>query len=190
MDPSAPAATPSSAASLSEGSHIEILTPPALERHRADLAALLIDTVADGAAVGFMHPLAPGRADAFWRGVGAEAAAGDRLVLAALEEGRPLGTVQLVLALPENQPHRCEIAKMMVAPRARRRGLGRALMAAALEAARAAGRELVTLDTRSGDPSQALYAAMGFSRAGEIPGYALDPDGRARHGTTLMYRAL
>ena len=98
--------------------------------------------------------------------------------------------MQLILALPPNQPHRCEVAKMMVHPVARRKGVGRALMAALETEARAAGKTLITLDTKTGDKAEPLYKAAGFRTAGIIPGFALDPDGAAMHATTYMYKAL
>ena len=98
--------------------------------------------------------------------------------------------MQLVLSMPPNQPHRAEIAKMIVHPAARRLGLGRALMEAALDAAKSRGKTLVTLDTRTGDTAEPLYRSVGFEVAGVIPDFAWDPDGRAMHGTTYMYRRI
>ncbi|WP_138468540.1 GNAT family N-acetyltransferase [Poseidonocella sp. HB161398] len=155
------------------------------------LAEILVGSVAGGAAIGFMAPLAETEARRFWaEDVRAEIEAGRRVLFGAERAGRLLGTVQLVTAMPPNQPHRCEIAKMMVHPAARRQGIGRQLMTAALGHARGLGRTLVTLDTRSGDAAAPLYASVGFEVAGEIPDFAWDPDGRARHATTYMYRRL
>ena len=160
----------------------------AIDRHLEGLSRLLSDTVNDGAAIGFMLPFSADAAVCFWTiDVRREVSAGRRVLLGALRNGEVIGAVQLITALPPNQPHRCEIAKMMVLPTVRRRGVGRTLMMAALAQARRLGKVIVTLDTRTGDVAQPLYAAVGFESAGEIPDYAWDPDGRARHSTTLMF---
>jgi len=155
------------------------------------LARILASSVADGAAVGFVEPFPEEAAARFYReDVGPELAAGRRKLFVARIDGETLGTVQLLLGLPPNQPHRCEIAKMMVHPNARRRGLARHLLAAAEAEARALGKTLITLDTRTGDVAEPLYAAFGFERAGVIPDYALDPDRKALHATTYMFKRL
>lgn len=162
-----------------------------LERHLDDLCGVLLDTVEDGAAVSFMAPLGRGDAEQFWqRDVGTALGNGARLLFGALVDGKVVGTVQLMVSLPPNQPHRAEISKMMVHPTHRQRGIGKRLLNAAFEAARGAGKTLVTLDTRTGDVSEKLYKAVGFERAGEIPDFALDPDGQALHATTYMYKRL
>ncbi len=153
------------------------------------LAEVLIHCVESGASVGFMAPLARERAEAFWTGVAEGVARGDRLLLAARLGGAVVGTVQVVFAGPENQPHRADIAKMLVHGRARRRGLGEALMRAAETAAGAAGRTLLVLDTVTGGDAERLYARLGWTRAGVIPDYALWPDGRLCD-TTVFFRRL
>ncbi|MBM3568998.1 MAG: GNAT family N-acetyltransferase, partial [Alphaproteobacteria bacterium] len=105
-----------------------------------ELAEILIDCVAGGASVSFMAPLGRDKAEAFWRGVAEDVARGGRILVVAEQDGRAVGTVQVILAQPENQPHRADIAKMLVHRRARRGGIGAALMAAAERAARAAGK--------------------------------------------------
>jgi len=142
----------------------------------AQLADVLVDCVAGGASVSFMHPLARERALAFWREAMAGAAAGERIVLVAEDEAGVCGTVQLMLAMPENQPHRADLAKMLVHRRARRRGVGAALLRAAEEAARANGKSLLVLDTASAD-AERLYARMGWQAVGVVPDYALLPQG-------------
>jgi ribosomal protein S18 acetylase RimI-like enzyme len=112
------------------------------------------------------------------------------VVFAAMQGERLVGTVSLDCALPPNQPHRGDVCKMMVHPDYRRCGIAHQMMVAVEDEARARGFSLLVLDTRSGDAAQSLYAACGFVAVGEIPGYALDPDGRATHGTTVMYRTL
>lgn len=162
-----------------------------IDQHAADLCRVLIDSVADGAAIGFLAPLSPMDAARFWKtDVQAFVEAGDRHLLGAFQKDRLIGTVQLVVAMPLNQPHRAEIAKMIVHPDARRRGIGKALMGAALDLAREAGKTLLTLDTRTGDVSEHLYRAVGFEQAGIIPDYALDPDGTGFHATTYMFRRI
>lgn len=159
-------------------------------RHAA-LAAVLIDCVEGGASVGFMAPLAPVKAEAFWHGVAKSVARGERILLVAehTATGELLGTVQVILAQPENQPHRGEIAKMLVHRRARHRGLGARLMRAAQDAARAAGKTLLVLDTVTGTDAERLYQRLGWCRVGEIPNYALWPDGRPCP-TTYYYKPL
>ena len=153
------------------------------------LSNVLIDCVAGGASVSFMAPMSREKAVAYWRDVAQSAARAERVVLAAEDtDGAIIGTVQLVLALPENQPHRGEIAKMLVHRRARRQGVGAALLIAAEQQARAAGRTLLVLDTASGD-AERLYACHGWQRCGVIPDYALFPDGRPC-ATTIFFKSL
>jgi len=155
------------------------------------LADLLIDCVEGGASVSFMHPLPRAKAIGFWREVLASAARGERIVLVAEDarSGAVLGTVQVVPATPENQPHRADVAKTLVHRGARRRGVGAALMRAAEAAARDAGKTLLVLDTVTGGDAERLYARLGWQRCGEIPGYALWPRG-GPCSTTLFYRVL
>lgn len=155
------------------------------------LADVLLDCVEGGASIGFMHPLPRAKALAFWEGVLASAARGERIVLVAedAELGGIVGTVQVVLAMPENQPHRADIAKMQVHRRARRRGVGAALLRAAEAAAREAGRTLLVLDTVTGTDAERLYASMGWQRCGVIPDYALFPGG-GLCSTSVLYRQL
>jgi GNAT superfamily N-acetyltransferase len=152
------------------------------------LATLLIDCVEGGASVSFMHPLTHDRASAFWRGVADDVAAGRKMLFAASDAGGIVGTVQLILDLPENQPHRADIAKMLVHRRARRRGIGAALMRAAEDGARAAGRTLLVLDTASGD-AERIYRRLGWQLAGVVPDFALWPRG-GLCSTSFYYRKL
>jgi GNAT superfamily N-acetyltransferase len=152
------------------------------------LTEVLLDVVDGGASVGFMDPLTRPRAEEFWRRVG-EAVAGGRRALLVAEDGAGIvGTVQLVYAQPENQPHRADVSKMLVHRRARRQGIGAALMRAVEELAREAGRTLLVLDTASAD-AERVYARAGWQRVGAIPAYALLPDG-APCATVLFYRVL
>jgi GNAT superfamily N-acetyltransferase len=140
------------------------------------LAELLIDCVDGGASVSFMHPLSKPKALDFWRRVADGVTQGERALLVAEDATGVVGTVQLILNLPENQPHRADLSKMLVHRRARRRGLGAALLKAAENLGRECGRSLLVLDTASGD-AERLYAALGWQRCGVIPDYALLPHG-------------
>jgi GNAT superfamily N-acetyltransferase len=168
--------------------HVTLLDP-FTPRDLDELSDVLIDCVEGGASVSFMLPLTRERARAFWSGVAESAARGERVVLAARDpSGAILGTAQVVWSQAENQPHRGDLAKMLVHRRARRLGAGAALLAAAERHALAAGRTVLVLDT--GTPEAArLYLRAGWVRVGEIPAYALLPDGRLCT-TTIFYKAL
>lgn len=161
------------------------------------LADVLLDCVEGGASVSFMWPLPRERALAFWQGVAQGVQAGERILLvaesAAAVPGEPtpriVGTVQVVLAQPDNQPHRADVAKMLVHRVARRQGVAQRLLSAAEEAARAAGKTLLVLDTVTGGDAERLYARGDWQRVGVIPGYALMPDG-APCATTYFYKDL
>jgi GNAT superfamily N-acetyltransferase len=153
------------------------------------LADILIDCVDGDASASFMYPLAPAKAQAFWRRVAADVVAGERALLVAEDEIGIVGTVQLVLEQPENQPHRADLAKMLVHRRARRQGLGAALMRAAEQTARDCGKTLLVLDTIPGSDAERLYARLGWVRVGTIPNYALLPRG-GLSGTTVFYKEL
>src|SRR5689334_15748431 len=158
-------------------------------RHISDLTALLEDAVNSGASIGFLPPLASGEAEAYWTGVIDSMHAGGRVHLAAIEDGRIIGSVQLDYAGRRNASHRAEVMKLMVHTAARRRGVGRLLMQRAAEIALSAGRTLLVLDTRCGDPSETLYTQLGYVTAGVIPGYARSASGDL-HSTVIMYRHL
>jgi GNAT superfamily N-acetyltransferase len=153
------------------------------------LADVLIDCVEGGASVSFMLPLTRDRALAFWRRVAKGVAAGERVLLIAEDAHGLCGTVQLVFDLPENQPHRADLAKMLVHRRVRRQGLGAALIRAAEDTARDCGKTLLVLDAVTGGDAARLYARLGWERVGDIPGYALMPQG-GLCSTTVFYRDL
>jgi GNAT superfamily N-acetyltransferase len=159
------------------------------EREIRELGDVLIDCVAGGASVSFMFPMSRAKADAFWNNVAASVARGERMVLAAEDAGTIVGTVQVVWAQPENQPHRGDVAKMLVHRQARRMGVGAALLAAAERAALNAGKTLLVLDTVTGADAERLYAREGWQRCGMIPDYALWPDGRPC-ATTVFFKSL
>jgi GNAT superfamily N-acetyltransferase len=153
------------------------------------LADVLVDCVEGGASVSFMHPMTRDKALVFWRRVADGVASGERALLVAEDGQGVCGTVQLILDLPENQPHRADLAKMLVHRRMRRMGLGAALMRAAEETARDCGRTLLVLDTVTGADGERLYARLGWRRVGEVPRYALMPRG-GYCSTTFFYRDL
>ena len=154
------------------------------------LADLLIDCVEGGASVSFMWPLPRERALAFWRGVADGVARGERVLLVADDaDGRLVGTVQLITGLPDNQPHRADVAKMLVHRRARRRGIAQRLMTALDDEARAEKRSVLVLDTVTGGDAERLYQRTGWLRVGDVPAYALMPNGEPC-GTTFYYKHL
>ena len=151
-----------------------------------ELIALLIDAVESGASIGFLAPLSDAEAREYWRTV---SEAQNRIVLVAQAGRRIVGAVQVDLCERANGTHRAEILKLMVHRRARRQGLGRALMEAAARAAAAQGRTLLVLDTRSGDPAEVLYRELGYQTAGVIPRYARSSTGEM-HDTVMLYKEL
>lgn len=158
------------------------------------LADVLVDCVEGGASVGFLWPLQRATATAFWRGVADGVAGGERVLLLAREAvadgpGTIVGTVQLILALPQNQPHRADLAKMLVHRQARRRGVARQLLAHAEAVAREHRRSVLVLDTVSGGAAERLYARAGWLRVGTVPNYALMPNGQPC-ATTIFHRPL
>ncbi|KVW63260.1 GNAT family N-acetyltransferase [Burkholderia ubonensis] len=158
------------------------------------LSDVLIDCVEGGASVSFMLPISRDTAARFWRQVADGVIRGERILLVAEPaNGRVVGTVQLITALPENQPHRADVAKMLVHRDARRQGVGARLMAAADDAAddaaRAAGKAVLVLDTVTGSDAARLYERAGWQRVGDVPNYALMPDGRYC-ATTFFHKQL
>lgn len=176
---------------------IALLSPEAAAGHQAGLVALLQDAVDSGASVGFLPPLDASEAAAYWDGVVQAMRAGSRLLLIARDAAAGdvgiaagvVGTVQLDLAMQPNARHRAEVAKLMVHRSARRHGIGRTLMLAVEEHARRIGRTTLVLDTRQGDPSEALYRSVGWQVAGAIPRYAESADGRL-HATAFYWKLL
>ena len=159
--------------------------------HLRELGALLHACVHAGASVGFVLPFTPGDGEAFWRNKVLPAVrGGGRVLLVARSGGRIVGTVQLGYDTLPNQPHRAEVSKLLVHPECRRRGIARALMAELERQAPRLGRSLLTLDTRTGDKAEPLYASLGYRTAGIIPGYCRDPFEDRLDSTTIMYKAL
>jgi GNAT superfamily N-acetyltransferase len=152
------------------------------------LCEVLIDCVDGGASVSFMSPMTRAKAEAYWRSVGESLSRGERALLVAEDGHGVVGTAQAVWATPENQPHRADVSKMLVHRRARRLGVGAAVLAAAEAAARDAGRTLLVLDTASAE-AERLYERGGWQRVGEVPRYALLPDGPFCR-TVIFYKDL
>ena len=150
------------------------------------LADVLLDCVEGGASVSFMLPMTREKALRFWEKVADGVARGERTLVVAEDEQGIVGTVQLITDMPENQPHRADVAKLLVHRRARGAGIGRRLMEAVEEAARGQGRRVLVLDTAS-DTAERLYERLGWQRVGVVPDYALMPDG-ALCATTFFYK--
>ena len=153
------------------------------------LSDILADCVNGGASVSFMLPLSLQTARTFWLRIAESVAAGERLVLVAEHAGQIVGTVQLVIDQPENQPHRADVAKLLVHQNARRQGLANALMNYLEQLAREQGKSVLVLDTATGSGAERFYVQCGWEKAGEIPRYALMPDG-AMTATSLFYKIL
>lgn len=164
--------------------HLRTIDDAAIE----GLADVLHDVVEGGASVSFMHPFTREKAIAFWRSVARGVEAGERAIVIAEDDRGICGTAQLLLALPENQPHRADLAKMLVHRRARRRGIGAAVLQAAEDVARELGKTLLVLDTASAD-AERLYERAGWVKVGVIPDYALLPEG-GFCDTIVYYRRL
>jgi GNAT superfamily N-acetyltransferase len=167
---------------------VRVLEGDAAAAAVAGLADVLLDCVRGGASVSFMDSLTDEEARAFYETVREEAAAGRRLLLAAFDGDEVVGTVQVLLATPPNAPHRGEIAKLLVRRSARGRGIGVALMERAESEARAVGKTLLVLDTASG-AAEHIYTQLGWTRVGDVPDYALYPDGRPV-ATTFFYKRI
>lgn len=167
---------------------IERLAPPVSEADLRALAALLVDAVDSGAAVSFLA-LTDAQAIEWWRRLFGAPASGT-IVLVARDESGIVGSVQLHPAWAPNQPHRADVAKLIVHRRGRRRGWGERLMAAIEREAAGAGYRLLVLDSKRGDAGERLYRRLGWTVVGTIPRYALDTDGRTPHDTVVFYKEL
>jgi GNAT superfamily N-acetyltransferase len=174
---------------VSAGAEIVSLGAPVGDRALQELAEVLVDCVAGGASVSFMSPFSPQQALAFFRKVASSVAAGDTVLLAASLNGKIVGTVQLGLDTPPNQPHRAEVKKMLVHRAWRSCGIGAALMTQVEEEARRLGRWLLVLDTVPGADGHRLYLRAGWQQTGIVPDYALWPDGRLCD-TAIMWKRL
>jgi ribosomal protein S18 acetylase RimI-like enzyme len=154
------------------------------------LVELLVDAVEGGASIGFVRPLEQAEAAAYWQDVIASLRARRLALVAAFERGRLVGSVQLGLEPRANGRHRAEVMKLMVRRSHRRRGIGRSLLQELCDLAQRSGRTLLLLDVRTGDSAEALYRSRGFARFGEVPRYALDPDGGGLAASSFYYLQL
>jgi GNAT superfamily N-acetyltransferase len=178
-------------APMSAAERIEIRRLGATEvhAHLDGLAAVLADCVEGGASVGYMAPFSHHEARRVYEAYAAEVERGRRLLLAAFSDGTLVGTAQVVFAPHPNQPHRADIARVLVHRAARRRGIARQLMERAEREALAEGKTLLVLDTVTGDAAERLYERLGWTKVGVIPGYALYPDGRPCD-TSVFWKSL
>ena len=174
---------------MSDPFEIVSLAAPVAARAVDELAEVLTDCVAGGASVNFMSSFSLAEARAFFDKVASGVASGDIVLLAAILGGRIVGTVQLGLDTPPNQPHRADVKKMLVHRSARGRGIGAALMTAIEEEARRRGRWLLVLDTVPGESGHRLYLQAGWQQSGAVPDYAMFPDGRLCD-TAIMWKRL
>ena len=171
-------------------STIRILTPSEAEARRDALIDLLTDAVESGASVNFVWPMTREKSANWWAGALQSHARGERVIFVAEDEGRVLGSVQLMFAGQENQRHRADIGKLLVHTSARRQGLGAVLMQAAEAEARRVGRTLLTLDTEAGSSGDRLYQRLGWTRFGVVPGFAMMADGSHAADCAFFYKAL
>ena len=169
---------------------IRALSPAEARERRAELADIFIDSVEGGSQINFLLPMTREKADRWWDKAFPSHEAGERIILVAEAAGRLDGMVQVVFAGPENQPHRADVAKMLVHSRARRQGLGARLLRAAEEAAAEAGRTLLILDTVEGREGHRLYQRGGWTMFGVVPGYSLEVDGVTRTPVSFFYKQL
>jgi GNAT superfamily N-acetyltransferase len=169
---------------------VRSLDAPECEALTPQLSEILIDAIDSGASVSFLGPLSRPDADSFWLIVADGIANGERLLFGAFDGEALVGTAQLALDTPPNQPHRADVAKVLVHRRARKRGVGRQLMAALESEALTRGKTLLTLDALTGSDAERLYLACGYVRVGTIPDYALLPRGGGAAATTIFYKRL
>lgn len=169
---------------------IQQLNVDAVQSAIPELAAMLHASVSQGASIGFVMPFSLEQAQAFWQRLLPAIEREERLLLVARDAGRVVGTVQLLLDMPDNGRHRAEVVKLMVHPQARRRGIARSLMLQAQQLAVEHQRHLLVLDTLTGDTAEGLYRLLGFQLAGSIPQYARASNGGALDATSYMYKLL
>ena len=168
---------------------IRLLSAEETQAHMSELSAVMVDCVEGGASIGYMSPYSIADANAFWTAVVADVGHHSVAHLVAFENGTVVGTVQVVLKQPPNQPHRGDLKKLMVVTAARGKGVASKLMEAAEEAARERGKTLLVLDTATGSDAEFMYPKLGWQRVGTIPNYAKFPDGRFCD-TTVFYKEL
>ena len=171
--------------------NIQKLAPQDISTYLPELTQTLIKTVEGDGAVGFVLPIEQATAEGFWlNNIQPALRSGERIMLAAFIDDEFAGTGQLIVGMPNNQPHRAEISKLMVHPAFRRRGVARQIMVALEQEAVDLGRSLITLDTRTGDNAEPLYKSLGYKTAGIIPNYAKNAVGEDFHATTYMFKEI
>ena len=177
---------------MNETLTIELITAEDIDRDLDELGALLHSVVNDGASIGFVLPFVETEARQFWTDkVRPDVAGNTRNLFVARQGNRIAGTVQLFHGTPANQPHRVDVNKLMVQPSFRRRGIAKTLMTALERKAKAMGRSLITLDTRTGDTAEPLYTALGYRTVGIIPNFCRDTaDPNRLDPTTIMYKEI
>jgi ribosomal protein S18 acetylase RimI-like enzyme len=169
---------------------VRVLSRDALTDNIPGLVEILLECVRDGASIGFLSELTHDQALEYWQKVSLRFSHSELLVLAAFVDGELAGTVQLIFSPQPNQPHRADIAKLLVSPRYRRLGIASALMQKIEEVASSEGRDLLVLDTLTGTGAELLYLGLGWTKIGEIPRYALLPEGGEPHPTSIFYKSL
>ncbi|KYQ95010.1 GCN5 family acetyltransferase [Serratia plymuthica] len=169
---------------------IQQLNADAVQNALPELAEMLQASVSQGASIGFVMPFTLEQAQAFWRRLLPAIEREDRILLVARQAGRVVGTVQLLLDMPDNGRHRAEVVKLMVHPQARRQGIARELMLQIQQRAIQHQRHLLVLDTLTGDTAEGMYRQLGFQLAGSIPQYARASNGSALDATSYMYKLL
>jgi GNAT superfamily N-acetyltransferase len=175
--------------SVPEQVEVRRLSPAETRQQLDALAGVLADCVAGGASVGYLAPFSQAEARAVYEDYVRDAERGRRIILGAFLDGELVGTAQLVLAVPPNQPHRADVARVLVHRSARRRGIAQRLMEHLEREARAEGKSLLVLDAVTGGDAARLYERTGWNTVGVIPGYALYPDGRLCD-TTVFWKAI
>ncbi|CAI1635873.1 GNAT family N-acetyltransferase [Serratia plymuthica] len=169
---------------------IQQLNADAVQNALPELAEMLQASVSQGASIGFVMPFTLEQAQAFWHRLLPAIEREDRILLVARQAGRVVGTVQLLLDMPDNGRHRAEVVKLMVHPQARRQGIARELMLQIQQRAIQHQRHLLVLDTLTGDTAEGMYRQLGFQLAGSIPQYARASNGSALDATSYMYKLL
>jgi ribosomal protein S18 acetylase RimI-like enzyme len=170
---------------------ISLFTADDIAGHVRELGTLLHACVHNGASISFVLPFTADDSEAFWsNNVLPAVRDGTRVLLVACKSGRAVGSVQLDYDTPPNQPHRAEVRKLLVHPEFRRQGIAKALMAELECRANQLGRNLITLDTRTGDRAEPLYTSLGYKTVGIIPGFSRDPIEDHLDATTIMYKTL
>lgn len=168
---------------------VRALTTSDIQANIESLAQILSDCVADGASISFMSGFSVQDAREYWNQIASKSSTGELIVFGALIDENMVGTATLITKTPPNQPHRADVAKVLVSPKFQRRGIARTLMLEVEKKALEIGKDLLVLDTLTGSGAESLYASLGWKRVGEIPRFALTPDGEEK-ATMVFYKDL